>query len=385
MASTVYHIDLRATFQESLPEKLGRLAVTAGLDSILEERELTAVKIHFGEKGNTAFINPVFVRKIIEQIKETGASPFLTDTNTLYAGTRSDTPSHLTTAFENGFAYSVVGAPVVIADGLRGRSDEEVEVNAKHVQTAYIGTDIYHADAMVVVSHFKGHELSGFGGALKNLGMGCASRRGKLAQHSTVSPKIKRKKCIGCGMCITHCPVEAITMDDVDGKKKATINPDTCVGCGDCIIVCPTGAVLIQWNQSVPTFLETMMEYAKAALTGKEGKTLFINFITDVSPLCDCIGHSDVPIVPNIGILASTDPVAIDQACVDLINAQTANPGCSLKVNTGPGEDKFKGLHPNVDWPLQLIHAEELGLGSRTYELVKLESKGLKLKTESEE
>ncbi|WP_300666974.1 DUF362 domain-containing protein [Desulfoluna sp.] len=380
MASTVYHIDLRATFQESLPEKLGRLLATAGLEDILEARELTAVKIHFGEKGNTAFINPVFVRKIIEKITETGATPFLTDTNTLYAGTRSDTPSHLATAVENGFAYSVVGAPVIIADGLRGQSDEDVAVNAKYVQTAHIGADIYHADALVVLSHFKGHKLTGFGGALKNLGMGCASRRGKLAQHSSVSPKVKRKKCIGCGVCTTHCPVAAISLDE----KKAFINPETCIGCGDCILVCPTGAVQIQWNQSGSTFLETMVEYAKAALTGKEGKTLFINFITDVSPLCDCIGHSDVPIVPNIGILASTDPVAIDQACVDLVNAQAAIPGSSLTVNTAPGEDKIKGLHPHVDWPLQFIHAEELGLGSRTYELVKLESKGLKLNSPSD-
>ena len=382
MASTVYHIDLRATFQESLPEKLARLMHTAGLGEILKERALTAVKIHFGEKGNTAFINPVFVRKMVETIKEAGARPFLTDTNTLYAGTRSDTPSHLTTAFQNGFSYSVVDAPVVIADGLRGRSDEEVALGAKHVQKAYIGSDIFHADAMVVLSHFKGHKLTGFGGALKNLGMGCASRRGKLAQHSTVSPKVKRKKCTGCGICASHCPVEAIVISEVDGKKKAMVNPETCIGCGDCIIVCSTGAVQVQWNQSVPTFLETMVEYASAALKGKRGKTLFISFITDVSPLCDCVGHSDAPIVPDIGILASTDPVAIDQACVDLVNAQPANPGSCLKENTGPGEDKIKGLHPHVDWPAQLAHAEELGMGSRTYELVKLESKGLKLKLE---
>ena len=379
MGSKVYHIDLRATFQESLPEKLGRLLITAGLEDVLEPRELTAVKIHFGEKGNTAFINPVFVRKIIEVIKKTGASPFLTDTNTLYAGTRSDTPSHLATAVENGFAYSVVGAPVIIADGLRGRSDEQVALNEKNVKTAYVGSDIYHADAMVVLTHFKGHRLTGFGGALKNLGMGCASRRGKLAQHSTVSPKVKRKKCIGCGACVSHCPVGAITLAD----KKASVNPDACIGCGDCIIVCPTEAVQIQWNQSVPTFLETMVEYAKAALTDKGGKTLFVSFVTDVSPLCDCIGHSDVPIVPNIGILASTDPVAMDQACVDLVNAEAANPASSLKTNTAPGEDKFKGLHPDVDWPRQLEYAEELGLGSRSYELIKLESKGLALKIQA--
>lgn len=376
MASTVYHIDLRATFQENLPEKLGRLLVTAGLEGVLAERELTAVKIHFGEKGNTAFINPVFVRTIIETIKGTGAIPFLTDTNTLYAGTRSDTPSHLATAVANGFAYSVVGAPVIIADGLRGRSDEAVDVRGKHVETAYVGADIHHADALVVLSHFKGHKLTGFGGALKNIGMGCASRRGKLAQHSSVSPKVKRKKCIGCGACVSHCPAGAITLEG----KKAFIDPEACIGCGDCIIVCPSGAVQVQWNQSGATFLETMMEYAKAAVTGKEGKTFFINFITDVSPLCDCIGHSDVPIVPNIGILASTDPVAIDQACVDLVNAQPANPGSSLTTNTAPGEDKFKGLHPHVDWPLQFAHAEAMGLGSRAYELVKLESKGLKFK-----
>ncbi|ACN17231.1 ferredoxin (iron-sulfur cluster-binding protein) [Desulforapulum autotrophicum HRM2] len=371
MTATVYFTDFKANSRENLLEKLARLMATAGLDGILDKNDLTAVKLHFGEMGNTAFIRPPFVRRIARAIRERGAIPFLTDANTLYAGTRSDSVSHITTAIANGFSYSSMDStPIIIADGLRGKSETSVQVGLKHCSEVHIGKEIVAADALVSVAHFKGHELSGFGGTLKNLGMGCASRKGKLDQHSTVSPKIKRKTCIGCGACVDNCPVKAITLED----DKATINPEVCIGCGECIIRCPTGSVNIRWNQTIPVFLEKMMEYTKGVISGKEDKTLFINFITDISPACDCLPYNDAPIVRDIGIVASTDPVAIDQASVDLVNQQQAFANTRLKHNREPGEDKFRGLYPDVDWEIQLDYAETIGLGTRTYELVKLKS-----------
>jgi uncharacterized Fe-S center protein len=371
MKSTVYFTDLSAGHKENLISKLGRLMETAGLEQIITKRDLVAIKLHFGELGNSAFIRPVFFRKIVDTIRKAGGAPFLTDANTVYAGTRSDSVNHLKTAFQNGFAYSVVDAPIVIADGLRGKSEVAVEINQNRFKEVYIGSEIINADSIVSVAHFKGHELSGFGGTLKNIGMGCASRKGKLAQHSTVSPKVVAKKCIGCEDCIPHCSQQAISVTD----KKAFISPETCIGCGECILICPNSAIQIQWDQSVPVFLENMVEYTMGVLKGKADKALFVNFITDISPACDCYGHNDSPLVRDIGIVASTDPVAIDQASVDLVNKEKALPGSCLKENREAGEDKFQGLYPYVDWSIQLDYAEKIGLGTRNYELAPLPQK----------
>jgi hypothetical protein len=308
----------------------------------------------------------VFLRQLVSRIKALGAVPFLTDANTLYAGTRSDAPHHLATALHNGFAYATVEAPLVIADGLRGKSESAVAIAGRRYREVFIGAEIAAADAIVSVAHFKGHELSGFGGTIKNLGMGCASRKGKMAQHSTLSPGIDAEQCVGCGECQLHCSQAAIAL--VEGK--AAIDPQRCIGCGECILICPNGAVQVQWNQSIPVFLENMVEYTLGVLQGKEGKALYFNFLTDISPACDCYAHNDAPIVRDIGVLAATDPVAIDQAAADLVNAEPALPGSCLTANTGPGEDKFRGIYPKVDWPHQLAYAEALGLGSRAYELV---------------
>ena len=250
MKSKVYFINLRASMKAPLFEKLEKLLTQTGLPKVLSKRDLTAVKIHFGEMGNSAFVRPVYVREIIKMIRKTEALPFLTDANTLYSGSRSDSPTHISTAVQNGFAYPVVdNTPVIIADGLRGKSDETIAVGRKHFEEVYIGTEIVQADALVSVAHFKGHELSGFGGTIKNLGMGCASRRGKLAQHSSVGPKVKRKYCVGCEACIGHCAHGAIAMEE----EKARIDASRCVGCGECILICPGEAIQIQWNQRVAT------------------------------------------------------------------------------------------------------------------------------------
>jgi hypothetical protein len=368
MKGKVWFIDLRTTYKENFLGKIGRLLETAGLSNTVKEKDLVAVKLHFGELGNTAFIRPVFLRKIVQSVKELGGEPFLTDANTLYAGTRSNAPGHIKTALQNGFAYVVVDAPIVIADGLRGKSETRVVIKQKRFNEVYIASEIVQADSLVSVAHFKGHELAGFGGTLKNLGMGCASRRGKLSQHSSLSPKVIKKMCTGCGDCLVHCPQGAMELVD----KKSILDPKKCIGCGECIIVCPSGAVQVRWNQSADVFLENMVEHAMGVVKGKEEKALFVNFITDVTPGCDCHPNNDAPIVRDIGVVASRDPVAVDRASVDLVNHEHALPCSCLETNTEPGEDKFKGVYPKVDWMHQFDYAEEIGLGAKNYELEKI-------------
>ena len=366
MPSKVYFADMRASAKENLLAKLVRLSERLGLKEVVPPRGLVAVKLHFGEKGNAAYIRPIFIRQVVEQIRSFGASPFLTDCNTLYSGTRSDSVSHITTAVQNGFAYSVVNAPIIIADGMRGASFEPVRINQELVKTAYVGKEIAEADALVSVAHFKGHEISGFGGTIKNIGMGCASRRGKMVQHSDLSPKVTRKKCVGCGDCVEHCSQSAISLEG----EKAKIDPGKCIGCGECVLICSNEAISVRWNADMERFQKKMAEYAFAALKNKEGKAAFFNFLSHISPACDCYGHNDAPIVQDLGMLASLDPVAIEQASVDMVNRQTGLEGSSLALNKEPGGDKFRGLYPQVDWSIQLSYAERIGLGQRAYELV---------------
>jgi uncharacterized Fe-S center protein len=368
MKSSVYFIDLRASGKENFLQKIQRLITTTGLPDVVSEKDLVAIKLHFGELGNTAFLRPIFLRSIVQSLKELKTVPFLTDSNTLYAGTRNDAPSHLTTAIHNGFDYAVVEAPLVIADGLRGKTDTSVKVSLKHCKEVHIGSEIVNADALISVAHFKAHEMTGFGGALKNIGMGCASRRGKMDQHSSVRPSVNQETCIACGECMNHCIHHAISYPD----KKASIDSNICTGCGECILVCPTESVQIHWNQSVPVLQEKMMEYCHGVLKNKKGKSMFVNFINAVSPQCDCYGYSDAPIVRDIGVVASRDPVAIDQASADLVNQEPALADCCLIQNTKAGEDKFKGVFPHIDWETQLEYAEKIGLGSRAYDLKKI-------------
>ncbi len=366
--SNVFFADMRASHKENLFDKISRLLTLCGLGQRVQTGDLTAVKIHFGEKGNSAFIRPIFVRRVVDELKKLGAKPFLTDSSTLYPGERKEAVSALTCAIENGFAYAVVSAPLIISDGLRGVTETTVPVAGELLKEVYIGTEIVEADALVALSHFKGHELTGFGGAIKNLGMGCASRKGKLVQHSTVAPRVTAKHCTGCGICIRACAHDAICITD----RVAAIDAEKCAGCSRCITVCPTKAVAIQWNAASELVMRKMAEYAIGAVANKQGKTIFLNFITQVSPACDCYGHCDAPIVNDIGICASTDPVALDQACADLVNNARGNEGSALKSGHEPGGDKFRGVWPDIPWQVQLEHAEKVGLGSRTYTLVKL-------------
>lgn len=368
MSATVYFSDMRAGKKENLFDKIGRLLHSCGLRRKIVPGDLTAIKLHFGEKGNHAFVRPVFIRRVVEEVKECGGKPFLTDSSTLYPGTRKEGVSALTGAIENGFAYAVVGAPLIMCDGLRGHTAVDVPIDGELLRSVSIGAEIVEADALVVVSHFKCHELTGFGGALKNLGMGCSSRSGKLQQHSNVAPHVAADLCSGCAVCLGACVHGAITVPD----GKARINPDACVGCGRCISVCPQKAVKVHWDQAAPLVMKKMCEYALGAVQGKREKTICLNFITQVSPACDCYGHADAPIVNDIGICASTDPVAVDQACADLVNAAAGNRGTALKSGFEPGGDKFRGVSPDIDWELQLKHGEQIGLGTRKYRVTRI-------------
>jgi uncharacterized Fe-S center protein len=368
----VYFTDMSASWKESVAAKVSSLFDKLQPQEVFTRNDLVAVKLHFGESGNAAYIRPQYVRKVVERLVDLQTRPFLADTNTLYVGSRSQAYSHLVTAFDNGFTREITGAPAIIADGLRGSNACAVPLPGRHVTKASVAADIVNADALVVLSHFKGHELAGFGGSLKNVGMGCASRQGKLEQHSNISPKVNGKKCVGCGECAQWCQSEAISLHGEGKKRKASIDPERCVGCAECIITCPQEAIRIQWNESVPVFMEKMVEYAAAVLKKKQGKALFMTFVTNVSPMCDCTPFSDRAIVPDLGVLASEDPVAIDQAAVDLVNNAPGNPLSSLKTALGAGEDKFRALYPHVDWAHQLSYAADLGLGTRDYTLVQL-------------
>uniref|UniRef100_A0A831U1U5 DUF362 domain-containing protein n=1 Tax=Geobacter metallireducens TaxID=28232 RepID=A0A831U1U5_GEOME len=368
MPSTVYFADMRAGHKENLFAKIGKLMTLAGVKERIGTGDLVAVKVHFGERGNHTFIRPIFIRRVVDELRGCGARPFLTDSSTLYPGERKEAVSALSCAIENGFAYAVAGAPLIMCDGLRGNSAITVEVNGEILKQVPIGSAIVEADALVAVSHFKCHELTGFGGALKNLGMGCSSREGKMTQHSTVAPIIAEKYCTGCSLCIKACAHDAIAI--IEGKAK--LDAALCAGCSRCITVCPTKAIQIQWNEAADLVMKKMAEFAKGAVVGKEEKTLFLNFITQVSPACDCYGHADAPIVNDIGICASTDPVALDQACADLVNNAVGNQNTALAAGHEPGGDKFRGVHPDIDWEVQLEHAEKIGMGTREYELVRV-------------
>ena len=366
--SKVYFCDFKAAdFKDSKVEKVRRLFDKAGFGKFINADDLTAIKLHFGERGNDGYINPVFVRPVVDQIKNHKGKPFVTDTNTLYSGERHNAVDHMTVALEHGFNYTVLNCPAIIADGLKSGNYQNVDINLKHFRTAKIASDIANADSMIVMSHVKGHPMAGFGGAIKNLAMGCAPAKGKEDQHS-FRPTVIKEKCISCGKCIKVCPASAIDLND----KKAFIDKSICVGCGQCVSECPIHAIQSGDEEDMNDFIERITEYALASVKGKEKKIGYINFLNNITPECDCFPFSDAPIVPDIGILASTDPVAIDKASIDLINQQLGFEGSRLKHNHQPGCDKFAGLHPNIQGTIQITYGQQIGLGTSDYKLIKL-------------
>ena len=368
-ASTVYYTDFRCPVGTSLTEKLRRLCIAAGIKSIDMDGKFVAIKMHFGELGNLAFLRPNYAKVVADLCKEQGGQPFLTDCNTLYPGSRKNALEHLSCAQENGFWPMTTGCQIIIGDGLRGTDELEVPVpNGEYCKTAKIGRAIMDADIFISLTHFKGHEATGFGGAIKNIGMGCGSRAGKMEQHNSGKPFVKQKLCVGCHACAKICAHGAPTFGP---DNKATIDTDKCVGCARCLAVCPKDAIQCMYDEAPSILNYKIAEYTKAVVDGRP--CFHVSLVMDVSPNCDCHGENDVPIVPNVGMFASFDPVALDQACIDAVLAQPKMP--NSVIGSGEAcqcEDHFKAAHPDTDWEAALIHSEKIGLGSREYELVKI-------------
>ncbi|HIR28437.1 MAG TPA: DUF362 domain-containing protein [Candidatus Choladousia intestinigallinarum] len=369
----VYFTDFHTEpFGDSLPAKLKKLLKKAGIETIGMEKKFVAVKMHFGELGNVSFLRPNYARAVVDVVKELGGLPYLTDCNTLYPGSRKNALEHLYCAWENGFTPLTVGCPILIGDGLKGTDDVCVPVaGGEYIKEAKIGRAIMDADIVISLTHFKGHEMTGFGGTMKNLGMGCGSRAGKKEQHSNGKPRINPDKCRGCRRCQKECANQGLDFDKE--ARKMTVNEGNCVGCGRCLGACSFDAISFSNDAAVSELNCRMAEYAKAVVDGRPN--FHISLIVDVSPNCDCHGENDVPILPNIGMMASFDPVALDQACADACLAASPLPGSQLAKNMADPHfvdhhDHFVNSAPESEWESCLAHAEKIGLGSRKYNLI---------------
>ena len=365
MTPKVYFTDFCTGTSETLPQKLARLCLSAGMDQIDFQDKFVAIKMHFGELGNMAHLRPGYARVVVELIKDLGGKPFLTDANTMYIGSRKNALDHLETAYLNGFTPYAAGCHVLIADGLKGTDDVDVPVSGgEYVKSAKIGRAIMDADIVISLNHFKGHEEAGFGGALKNLGMGSGSNAGKREMHSDGRPTVDETKCVGCGTCANFCAHEGPQL------RNGIMNSDgtKCMGCGRCIDTCPVGAIHSAYAQSNTILGCKIAEYTKAVLDGRPH--FHISLVRDVSPYCDCHAENDIPIVPDVGMFASFDPVALDLACAEAVNAQAVNPGSKLAKANRPDLDNLTGSFPETSWRAQISHAKKIGLGEDSYELV---------------
>ena len=388
----VYFTNLRTHGRESQLDKLKRLIKRAGIGQIDFTNKFVAIKIHFGEPGNLSFLRPNYARAVADVVKELGGKPFLTDCNTLYVGGRKNALDHIDSAYQNGFTPYATGCQVIIADGLKGTDEVEVPVrNGEYVKNAKIGHALMDADIVISLTHFKGHEQAGFGGCMKNLGMGGGSRAGKMEQHAAGKPSVNQGKCISCHACERICAHDAVRFDGTrervlpSGKVKtinvASIDHDRCVGCGRCIGVCNEDAISPDYDQAVEVLNCKIAEYTQAIV--QDRPSFHISLAIDISPNCDCHAENDTPIVNDIGMFASFDPVAIDKACIDAVLAEPALPDTELTeslakheeagdLDEGHAHDHFYVTHPDTDWPSMIEHAEKIGLGTSAYELIEV-------------
>ncbi|MGN1473309.1 MAG: DUF362 domain-containing protein [Eubacteriales bacterium] len=374
-ASKVFFTDFRTIpGGDCLPDKLKKLIRAAGIGTIDMDGKFVAIKMHFGELGNVAFLRPNYARAVVDVVKDLGGKPFLTDCNTMYVGSRKNALEHLECAWQNGFSPLSVNCPILIGDGLKGTDDIEVPVEGgEYVKKAKIGRAVMDADVFISLNHFKGHETAGFGGAIKNIGMGCGSRAGKTEQHSSGKPRINEKRCRGCGRCRRECANNGLIFDSA--TKKMRVNYDSCVGCGRCLGACGFDAISFAYNNAAQELNRRMAEYAKAVIWNRPN--FHISLVMDISPNCDCHHENDAPILPDIGMFASFDPLALDQACVDACLRQTPLPHSQLADQlTRPDfcdrHDHFSNSSPESEWQTCLAHAEHIGLGSRKYELIRI-------------
>ena len=372
--SKVYFADFRApSWRENLPQKLARLMMTAGFGDIDMDGKYVAIKMHFGEPGNLAYLRPNWARAVVDLVKSHGGKPFLTDCNTLYVGGRKNALDHIESAYINGFTPYSTGCHILIADGLKGNDEVEVPVEGgEYVKSAKIGRAVMDADVFISLTHFKGHEQAGMGGALKNIGMGCGSRAGKMEQHASGHPAVQEDLCRGCHRCAKECGSDAISYNE---KNKAVIDQDKCKGCGRCIGACNFDAIYALCDSANEMLDRKMAEYAAAVCHDRP--TFHISLVQDISPNCDCHGENDAPILSDIGMFASFDPVALDQACADACLNAAPLPNSQLGQNLAtPGwnchHDNFKDSNPNIEWKATLEQAEKVGMGTRAYTLKKV-------------
>jgi uncharacterized Fe-S center protein len=358
--SEVFQVNMHCGPNRGMLKKLSELCEKVGLEEIIERSDMVAVKTHMGEAGSTAFVPVMYVRTIAEEVKKLGGRPFVTDSNTLYVGGRATAINHLRTAAGNGFTMETVGAPIIIADGLKGHDFEEIEIEGELLKSVKIASAAYQADAIVLMSHLTGHEFMGFGCALKNASMGLSSRGGKQQMHSDIKPVVNKERCKGCAKCVDWCPAEAITMVGKGKERVAKIDRSKCMGCGECTIMCFEGAIQARLSGVLENAQRKCVEYVMGAFKGKEDKCVFFNFLFNITPDCDCWNYNDARMVEDIGILASRDIVAIEQASLDLLNQKA-------------GKDVFHEIYPVVDCQIQVDYAEKMGLGSKKYDLVSLD------------
>ena len=371
----VYFTDFRTPYGgDTMPGKLKKLIRKAGIAQLNLEGQFVAIKIHFGELGNVSYLRPNYARAVVDVVKELGGKPFLTDCNTLYPGSRKNALEHLYCAWENSFTPLTVGCPILIGDGLKGTDDIEVPVRGgEYVKNAKISRAVMDADVIISMTHFKGHEATGFGGALKNLGMGCGSRAGKKEQHNNGKAYVQQEICRGCRRCMRECANNGLVFDLE--TRKMHVDKEHCVGCGRCVGACNFDAIDFEDPNSNQMLNYRIAEYAKAVVDGRP--QFHISLVMDISPNCDCHGENDAPILPDVGMFASFDPLALDQACVD------ACMKCEPLPNSQLGEhmrdphfvdhhDHFTNSTPESEWQSCLSHAEKIGLGTRDYELIRL-------------
>ncbi len=370
--SKVFYTDMRVDYNGAgLLTKLQRLIKKAGIETIDFDGKFVAIKIHFGETGNLSFLRPNFAKTVVEVVKAKGGKPFLTDCNTLYVGYRRNALDHLDAAMMNGFNYNTCGCQILIADGLKGTDETEVvPEGAQYVKTAKIGKAIMDADIVISMNHFKAHEMLGVGGAIKNLGMGCGSRAGKMEQHCCGKPVVDQAVCKGCRVCSRNCGQDAISFGE---NGKAMIDHEKCVGCGRCIGACNFDAISNpDWN-SCYDLSAKMAEYAKAVVQNRPH--FHINFVMQVSPFCDCHPKNDIAIIPDVGIFASFDPVALDTACAEMCNKQPLIPGCLIDKEENRAhkhDDYFHAISSCTNWRDSLEYSQKLGIGTMQYELVRV-------------
>lgn len=363
--SKVFFTNFRTNHSENLLQKLQRLITVAGIKNIDFTDRYVAIKIHFGEPGNLAYLRPNYAKAVADLIKSCGGKPFLTDCNTLYVGARKNALDHMDAAYTNGFSPFATGCHVIIADGLKGTDELYVPIEGgEFVKEAKIGRAVMDADIFISLSHFKAHEGAGFGGAIKNIGMGCGSRAGKMEMHCSGKPYVFQETCIGCSLCQKNCAQDAITINN----GKATINHDKCVGCGRCIGICLKDSIRQGQEHSNEILCKKMVEYTVAVL--KDRPHFHISLVMDVSPFCDCYAQNDAPVVPDVGMFASFDPVALDMACADAVNRQPILAGTCLDEVEHKHGDHFCDIHPSTNWKSQITHAEKMGLGSSNYQII---------------